>query len=288
MTIAERSGDTVDIIRDEHNIARLGQGLSESGSIADAAVARATGILEQYADICHSLGVREIDAVATSALRDATNSDVVRAALETALQSQIRVISGADEARLSFQGAVDTDAWRSVLDVGGGSTEVISGQNRDIERRRSLQMGAVRFTDRFFTGLPPSATELEAARAAIRTQFENIEWNIGDALMGVGGTATSLAALHLDTTASTPEMIHGQRIATPDVVQLADRLLAQTLDELLADSRIHPKRADVLPMGALIVAEALRSFEADEFIVSAHGLRYGVLHRLIQKSVRRE
>lgn len=282
MVIGRRRADgTFDIVRDEHAIARLGEGLGQTGRISDAAEARAVEILGRYRAILGELGVTVVNAVATSAMRDAANAADIHANLQAALGAPIDVIDGAEEARLTFLGTVgDSPAPCTVVDIGGGSTEVAYGQHGTIIRATSMQVGVVRLTERYMSSKPPTDDAVRAARSVLATVIDSALLGIPHGtLHAVAGTPVALAALDLGLTDHDRDRIEGHVLTFENVGHHVDRLLAMTADELRALPGVHPQRADVLPAGALILHEVMRALVAGTCIVSTRGLRFGVMNR---------
>ncbi len=277
--------DTFTLLCDEHRIARLGEGLRESGEIRPAALERTVRILRHYRTLCTQYRCDAIAAVGTSALRRATNRTMVVQQLEAALQAPIQIISGAEEARLTYAGSVepvDAQHWCSVLDIGGGSTEIATGQGWKLHSSRSLEIGVVRLTETFFPTLPPTPAQLEAARIAVETAFRTLSWHHFGDLFAVGGTPTTLAALALQLPHFDPAQVHGVALSTETIHSLLQWLVQQPLPRLQQHPVIHPERADVLPAGTLILHTFLEQMHLPQCIVSSRGLRFGVLLQLAQ------
>lgn len=282
LLLAEQSEDgTLTILRDEHGIARLGEGVDEHRNISTAAIERAQHILTSYRQFCSDYEVTAVDAVATSAVRDAGNREEVLRALSEALGSPVRVISGEEEARLSFLGSADKDHLCTVIDIGGGSTEYITGHNGDIYQRTSLDIGAVRLTERWFSALPPAREDVEKARADIRQHVQALQKIDRGELIGVGGTFTTLAAMDLQLDTFDAAIVHGHALTLDAVSRMTEYLVTSSLDTLLNNPAIHPKRADILPMGALILEESLKFLGSGQCTASTRGLRYGVLVNML-------
>lgn len=284
MLVAEQAGDgALTILRDEHNIARLGEGVDAQRNISPAAIGRARDILLSYRQICTDAGVTAIDAVATSAVRDAGNREEVLRALGEALGAPVRVIPGDEEARLSFLGSADAGRLCTVIDIGGGSTEYITGQSGTLHERTSLDIGAVRLTERWFSTLPPAQEDAEKARRDIRSHLETLPYIDRGTLIGVGGTFTTLAAMDLELDTFDADAVHNHLLTRAAVSRLTEYLVTSPLEVLLGNPAVHPKRADILPAGALILEESLKFFGADRCLASTRGLRYGVLLNMVRE-----
>ncbi len=270
--------NNVFISSDNHSIARLGEDVDRTKHIGYEARERAKTILRSYKTQCDEQGVVRIVAVATSAVRDAVNGQEVCEELAAVIGAEIRVISGEEEARLSFFGSVETDERCTVIDIGGGSTEYVTGERKQIQERMSLQIGAVRIFERFLKALPPSFQAIEEARHAIREQLSQLPNRELGLVIGVGGTFTTLAALDLHLPYFEPMAVHNHHISVQRVEELTEMLCLSSLETLLSKPAIHPKRADILPAGALILHESLKYFGCDSCTASVKGLRYGVLY----------
>jgi exopolyphosphatase/guanosine-5'-triphosphate,3'-diphosphate pyrophosphatase len=281
----------ISIVSDTHSIARLGEGVDQTGHISDEAFARAASIASQYKALCFKKGVEIIEAVATSAVRDAKNGRSVCERLGAILGCEIRCISGDEEARLSFIGTTETVNLQTVVDIGGGSTEYCTGENNTLLHRMSLQIGAVRLHERFFRSLPPSPHSVDSARQEIRRQLALLPQAeamrsgnfVSGIITGVGGTFTTLAALDLQLSEFDSRRVHNHVMTIETVSAITDYLLTTNLPKLLENPAIHPQRADILPAGSIILEETLLFFGADSCQVSTKGLRYGVLYDAFER-----
>ena len=217
--------------------------------------------------------------VATSAVRDAPNRDAVAAVVEARLGAPMRVLSGEEEAAASFAGArlaVDDDGPVVVVDVGGGSTELVRGGPDGPDAAVSLQLGAVRQTERHLADDPPRPEELDALRQEARSLIEPAIAGIGGPapVIGVAGTATSLAAIDLG--AYDRDRVHRHRLALETVDRIAARLAAMTVSQRRDVPGLDPERAGVIVAGALLVAEAARAARRRELMISETDLLDGV------------
>lgn len=296
MVIGEQisgNSNTVRILHDIHSIARLGEGVDRTGIISETALERATAILHQYSAICQNEGVERIEAVATSAVRDAVNGKEVCNKLSSALKYTVRIISGEEESYYSFTGTDESLNKKTIIDIGGGSTEYVTGINKTIQQRKSLQIGAVRLHERYLKALPPSQIAIETARMEIRNQLsllpqtktlrDGSDDSIGE-IIGVGGTFTTLAAIDLGLMDFDSTKVHNHTINAQTVSKITHYLLSNSLASLLENPAIHPQRADILPAGALILDETLKFFNAIKCKASTKGLRYGVLYDAFGRS----
>lgn len=267
-----------EIIADFHSIARLGEGVDKSNEINPQAIERATKILLDYKKQCNEIGVAAIYSVGTSALRDAKNANEVRIGFEEILQSEIQIISGGIEAKISFLGTVEDTSKSCVIDIGGGSTEIIVGKSNVIESSKSLQMGAVRITERFFPQHPPTPSQIDEARNFIRHQFSMIEKSSGiEKVYSVAGTPTTLTAVLLKLQEYNAEKVHLFNLRLTDLDNIFYKFLSLSVEEITNKLFVPAKRADVITAGTLILSEFLKYFHFKECIVSAYGLRLGIL-----------
>lgn len=282
-------------LRDVHRemrIVRLGQGVDATGEFAPEALARTESALSDYVDLMREHGVRTVRMVATSAARDAGNRDEFFAMTARLLGSVspgavAEVITGTEEAELSFRGAVgelDTDAAPFVVvDLGGGSTELVLGAS-EVTASFSADIGCVRIKERCLHSDPPTAAEIGAARAVVRERLEEalavVPVEGARTWVGVAGTFTTLAALAHRLPAYDPAAIHLSRTAFSDLLPVCEQLLAMTGEQRLALGPMHEGRADVIPGGAIIVQELTRVLAEraglSELVVSEHDILDGI------------
>ncbi len=282
-------------LRDVHRemrIVRLGQGVDATGQFAPEAIERTRVALTDYAELLRRHDVSNVRMVATSATRDAANRDVFFAMTSEVLGAVVpgavaEVISGDEEARLSFHGAVyelDTAAAPFVVvDLGGGSTEVVVGE-REVDAGYSADIGCVRLTERCLHTDPPTPAEVAAARDVVRER-------LGEALrvvpverartwVGVAGTMTTLAALAQGMTTYDPAAIHLSRVGFDALLPVCEDIIAMSHDQRAALGPMHEGRVDVIGGGAIIVeelADALGSRAGiDELVVSEHDILDGI------------
>jgi exopolyphosphatase/guanosine-5'-triphosphate,3'-diphosphate pyrophosphatase len=290
MLIADVNDDgQIETLRDDIAFPRLGEGVEQRGTIAPSAVARAVDVLKKYKEFSNAFASSKILACGTNALRVARNRDGVlkRILDETALN--VEVLSGEDEARWTFLGAVahlPPPAEKFVvIDIGGGSTEVVRGSLRLIESQSSLPLGCVGLTEMYLSRLPPQEGAVERARAHIQSRLALLTGISprNDRLIGVAGTATTLAALHLNVSEFDRERIDGCTLSLSDIESIFESLRKRSLREMLASAIISPGRADVLLAGILILLEFMRRFSYREITVGCRGLRYGLLLRELQR-----
>ncbi len=288
LLIAEQRDGALVAIHDLATITRLGRGVDSAGRLDPAAIERTLDCLRDYADKIKAADVTTIDAVGTSALRDAGASSNFVDSAEELLGARPRVISGEDEAELTFAGALSNlDVERPVIvfDVGGGSTEVIRGSDSGIEFRTSLDVGAVRLTERFFGGMDrPHAEALENMSQFLDAQLATLPADCSGTggVVGVAGTVTTLYAIHTEMREYDSAAVHGATLTHAQIVELRDRLATLTIDERKQLPGLAPQRADVIVAGATIVERVLARLDATQLTVSDRGVRWGVAEQLTQ------
>lgn len=268
------------VLVDEHQIARLGEGLNDTGVISDNAILRATRILYDYKNIIAENKVELVRASATSAMRDAKNSKEVKSLFESILNSPIEIINGIDEARLSYLGTIEEISNDSdiVLDIGGGSTEIIVGTKGNILFSTSLQIGAVRLTESFFPDFKSKKINLESARKFITGMFNEVEIPFTEGnLIAVAGTPTTIAAIDLQIPQYNAHLIHNHILELKNLNSIVEIFINKSSKELVEEYNVHPNRADVILGGALILLEFLKYTGKSSLIVSCKGLRYGLV-----------
>ena len=263
----------------ETTVIGLRRGAAEDGTIAPDALQRLDQTLAGYAESVDRFRPARTLPVATSATRDAPNRDAVAGVVEGRLRTPMRILSGEEEAAVSFAGArlaVDDDVPVLVVDVGGGSTELVRGGPSGPEGAVSLQLGAVRQTERHLAHHPPRHEELVALRAEARALIEPAIAAVGGPapVVGVAGTATSLAAI--DLRAYDRDRVHRHRLTLETVDRIAARLAAMTVAERRHVPGLDPERAGVIVAGALIIAEAVRASGASRLMISETDLLDGV------------
>ncbi|MCX7737043.1 MAG: hypothetical protein N2319_10050 [Candidatus Kapabacteria bacterium] len=282
MAIADYDGN-LKIIRDEHSLARLGQDLNRTGIISEEALIRAVKILDKYRTICDDLNVDIIKAVGTSALRDAINSNEVVTILSNALNSDIEVISGSKEAQLSFLGTIEDNQESIVIDIGGGSTEITYGKSDNIFNHISLQIGAVRITEEFLQPHPPLTSSIHKAIDRINSILDSIDFRNNECkFYAVAGTPTTLASISLGLKDFEREKVHLYRLTKNKIDELVDLLFRTEIKDIINKFGVNPMRADVISAGGLILKLIMEKFGTDSVIVSANGLRIGIIKSIIK------
>jgi len=293
LLIAEVGAGGLVPLVDRAEITRLGQGVDQARALAPAAVERTLACLRDYAAEIAKHGVARLDVVGTSAMRDAARTttgpgaDFVESA-RAILGTAPRVISGDEEAALAFAGGLAglglSDAV-TAFDIGGGSTEIIRGQLESgaarIAERQSLDMGSVRLFERHVRADPPSAAEMAVVRAFVLDQLSRLAPPPpGQPLVGMAGTVTTVAAVARGIAPYDPARVHGARLTSREIAETARRLLDFPLAERKQVTGLEEKRADVIPVGAVILETIVAWARAEEIVVSDRGVRWGVALQL--------
>ncbi|MGW7079631.1 Ppx/GppA phosphatase family protein [Streptomyces sp. NPDC054866] len=279
------TGELVDLDR-RMTIVRLGQGVDKTGRLAPEALERTFAACREYAEVIKRHGAERLRFVATSASRDAENrDDFVRGVLDI-LGVEPEVISGDQEAEFSFTGATKELAGSDhlakpylVVDIGGGSTEFVVGEDH-VRAARSVDVGCVRLTERHIRTDPPAPAELDAVRADIGAALDLAERTvpIGEArtLVGLAGSVTTVAAIALGLDEYDSAAIHHSRVSYEQVSEIAGRLSRSTHDERAAIPVMHPGRVDVIVAGALVLLSIMERTGAREVVVSEHDILDGI------------
>lgn len=284
LLIADRDGGVLTDVARRMEIVRLGQDVDRTGRLAPEAIERTRKALADYAAQIRETGASVVRMVATSASRDASNAADFRAMVLDVLGAEPEVISGDEEAALSFRGAVgglpaDVAAPYLVVDIGGGSTEFIVGTATAADAV-SVNIGCVRMTERHLHTDPPTAAEIAAAEADIRTVVDGALATVDAArarsLVGLAGTVTTLAGIALDLPRYDSARIHHSRPTAAQVAAITADLLSRTHDQRLAIGVMHPGRADVIAAGALILRTVTERTGLPEVVVSEHDILDGI------------
>lgn len=281
LLITEVDGDAKSDLLREMRVVRLGQGVDETGTLAPEAVERTLEACREYGRVIEAMGVDVVSFAATSAMRDAGNASDFSDRVEQILGVRPRVLTGEEEARASFEGATGdvAEALTAVVDLGGGSTEVVQGLGAPTFSH-SFDLGSVRMTERFLLTDPPSVAEvtacmthLDAVLAPVLSRLEP-----SDEIVGVAGTITTIAAHALALPSYDSDVIHQARIHVDDVRAACGSLMQMPVADRRALPFMHPGRADVIAGGALILDRVLDHLPrtTDELVVSEHDILDGI------------
>jgi exopolyphosphatase/guanosine-5'-triphosphate,3'-diphosphate pyrophosphatase len=263
-------------------VTRLGRGVDTSRQLATEAIEDVVSAVGEYIKLYEPLEPDVVLALATSAVRDAENSGAFIAELRERFALNARILTGEEEARLTYVGAVAGRAPSDgtlVIDIGGGSTEIVVGSGREMAFHASLQLGTVRHTERHIRNDPPTAQELEALAEDIRKQLfaelaaaDFFEIHTG---IAVAGTPTSLAAIDQELDPYDPERVHGYVLSLDAIQHMYSMLSGKSLEERLKVPGLHPGRAPTIVAGVVILIQAMRAFGLQEIEVSEHDILYG-------------
>jgi exopolyphosphatase/guanosine-5'-triphosphate,3'-diphosphate pyrophosphatase len=283
LLVADIVNGQVEEIERRSTVTRLGRGVDLSGQLSAEAIEAACEAIAEYVEICRSEDVERVAAIATSAVRDASNGSAFIAELRERFAFSARVLDGEEEARLTYRGAtVDRAPIEPtlVIDIGGGSTEMVVGSGAEIGFHASLQAGVVRHTERHFSSDPPTAAEMEALASDVRGLIGEALGGHGeahaDAGIAVAGTPTSLAAVEQGLKPYDPARAHGHVLSLETIQRLLSRFASAPLAERAAIPGLHPDRAPTIIAGAVILIEAMRAFGLEQVQVSEHDILYGV------------
>ena len=280
LLIADVSKDGVieKVIHDEAHVVRLGQGVAKTKKFHPEALQRAEHTFREFARVINSSSVERTLACATSASRDVSNKDEL-INLAAKYKIPVEIISGEEEAELTFRGTIDDDLAEpvAIIDVGGGSTEYILGDVSGIQKRMSLDIGSVRLTEKYVTQHPIPHEELEKVRAHIAEELKTLTVEVpkGTRVIAVAGTPTTLAAMDQGF-AFDSKRVQGHSLTNERLKYWLDRLAEMGVMERRAITGMDAKRADVIVVGAMILLMSSEAFGATELDVSVKGLRYGV------------
>ncbi|BFU46922.1 exopolyphosphatase [Krasilnikovia sp. MM14-A1004] len=282
LLIADVVGDSLTDVARRMEIVRLGEGVDRTGRLAPEAIARTRTALLGYAAEIAELGVTRVRMCATSASRDASNAADFRAMVRTVLGVDPEVITGDEEARLSFEGAVRglaAPAPYLVVDIGGGSTEFVTG-DRTVDAAISVDIGCVRMTERHLRSDPPTADQIAAAEqdiaAAVDVALAAVPGRAAATLVGLAGSVTTVTALALGLDGYDASRIHHARVSQEAVAKVTAELLSATVAQRRALPVMHPGRADVIGAGALILRTIMERAGASTVVASEHDILDGI------------
>jgi exopolyphosphatase / guanosine-5'-triphosphate,3'-diphosphate pyrophosphatase len=271
-----------EVVRDME-VVRLGQGVDKTGEFHPDAIERTLAAVDKYAAEIARRGVEKIRFCATSATRDATNRALFIDGVRERLGIDVEVITGVEEAELSFIGAIQELDSNSgpflVVDIGGGSTEFVFG-NTKVEAAKSVNIGCVRMSERHFTNDPPTDNQVQLARTDIQEAIAQaatiVPLTKAKTVVAVAGTATTVAAAALELEIYDRYSIHLSRISAIQVHKVSEMFLAMNRDERSNLGYMHPGRVDVIAAGALVLSEVMKATAATQFIASETDILDGI------------
>ncbi len=287
LLVADVDGSALTDVTRQLEIVRLGQGVDRTGRLTAGALERTRVALKAYADEIARLGAERVRMVATSATRDAVNAGEFHDMVVGTLGIPPEVISGDEEARLSFTGAVrglpaDLPGPYLVVDIGGGSTELVTGRGvTTVDAAISVDVGCVRLTERHLHGDPPTPEQVAAAEADIAAAIDRaltvVDSRRAGTLVGLAGSVTTVTAITLGLSVYDPERIHHARVSYADVAKVTADLLSMTREQRLAIPVMHPGRADVIGGGALILRVIMQRAGFGTVVASEHDILDGIV-----------
>jgi exopolyphosphatase / guanosine-5'-triphosphate,3'-diphosphate pyrophosphatase len=284
LLVARVEGGRVEELERQSKVTRLGQDVDSTGRLADEAVERVFRVLDEYRQLIDENGAERVVALATSAVRDSDNGDEFRQAVDDRFGFELRTISGDEEARLTFLGATsareDRDDPTLVIDIGGGSTELVTGRpGEDPDFHVSTQTGSVRQTERHLHDDPPTPDQTTALRDEVRAIVEDaVPAPVRESVtrgIAVAGTATQLAAIDLGLAERDRERVHGHVMERDSVQRMLDQLASVPLEERRHTRGLDPDRAPTIVAGAAILAEVMEAFGLGQVEASETDILHG-------------
>lgn len=286
LLVLRKEDDAVTEVCREVRLARLGQGVDSTGEFHPDALQRAFAVCDEYATTIGALGVDTVRFVATSAARDVSNRQVFFDGVRARLGVDVDVITGDEEARLSASGVrsgLETPQPVLVIDIGGGSTELVLVDGGEVLHATSLDVGAVRVTERFLVTDPPTDQEQAAARAFIGGLLDGagIDFGCVRTAVGVAGTVTSVAAATLSLETYSRDAVHGMVLTRDDVRAATSHWLDTPVASIEDEPCMHPLRAGVIAGGSLILDEISARVPGGTILVSETDILDGIAHELL-------
>jgi exopolyphosphatase/guanosine-5'-triphosphate,3'-diphosphate pyrophosphatase len=282
LLVANVEDSRVEEIERRSTVTRLGRGVDTTGHLATEAIDDVANAVGEYIGIYEPLEPDVVLVLATSAVRDADNSGAFIAELRERFALNARILTGDEEARLTYLGAVagrEAADDTLVVDIGGGSTELVLGSGHEVTFHTSLQVGTVRHTERHLRNDPPTGSELEALAEDVRKRIfaelaaaEFFDIGIG---IAVAGTPTSLAAIEQELEPYDPEKVHGYVLTLDGIQRMYSMLSGKTLEERLKVTGLHPGRAPTIVAGVVILIQVMRAFGLQRIEVSEHDILHG-------------
>ncbi len=296
LLVADVKDGRVTEVERQNKVTRLGRGVDLTHQLSVDAIEDVCAVVGDYMSVYKEHGAERVAAIATSAVRDASNGEAFIAELRERFALDARVLSGSEESKLTYVGATqgrepDTDGELTsgdstgstlVFDIGGGSTELVCGRGEEIDFHASLQAGTVRHTERHLTGDPgdpADPTQLETLATDVRGLIDDAVGSspaaVAEKGIAVAGTPTSLAAIDQGLDPYDPEKVHGHRLSLRSIQRMLSRLASLPLAERLRIPGLHPGRAPTIVAGVVIQVEVMRAFGLEEVEASEHDILWG-------------
>ena len=282
LLVADVTDNRVTEVERHSKVTGLGRGVDHSGQLSTEGIEAVCITIGEYVETIEALDVATISVIATSAVRDAENGSAFAAELRERFGLSTQVIDGDEEAHLTYLGCVSERTGGEnllVVDIGGGSTEIIIGRGHEPDFHTSLQAGVVRHTERFLTSDPPDAAQLEKMAGDIKKLIADAvrDQDPGpvESAVAVAGTPTSLASINLELDPYDPLAVEGHRLPLTTIQWWLSRLASVPLAERKLCVGLHPDRAGAIVAGIVVLIEVMRAFDLDEIEVSEHDILYG-------------
>lgn len=286
MLVVETTADgSLRKLAEMSRITRLGRGVDAKGGLDPVAAAKTLDAIAEFANQARALGAAKILTAATAALRDASDGADFIARVKARTSLDLDIISGKTEAHLAYLSSIkglklDLTSKLLIVDIGGGSTELIRAQPGGEVEGVSLQIGSVRLTERIVHSDPPHAREAADLRIAIDQALASLRWNFTpDTMVGIAGTVTTVCAVALGLTEYDAARVHGYQLAHSEVLRVLGQLCSVSLEARKQLPGVEPGRADVIFAGAAILERVMAHFKLDRVIVSDQGVRWGLIWR---------
>jgi exopolyphosphatase / guanosine-5'-triphosphate,3'-diphosphate pyrophosphatase len=289
MLVVETAGEELKQIANFSRITRLGRGVDKSGKLDPDSAQRTLDAIVEFTGKARELGVDKIASVATAALRDVSDGTAFIDQVKQRAGFDLEVITGETEAQLSYLAVerglkIDPKAKLLIVDIGGGSTELIRAEAGKMQEVVSLQIGSVRLTERHVKHDPPTAADTAELRLAADEKLKALHWNYEpDTLVGIAGTVTTVAAVTLGLTEYDPKLLHGHRLTHDEVLRTVIRFGSMPLAARKKVPGLDEGRADVIFAGGAILERIMAHFHLNEVIVSDQGVRWGLAWREFAK-----
>jgi exopolyphosphatase/guanosine-5'-triphosphate,3'-diphosphate pyrophosphatase len=281
LLVADVEGSGVEQIERSTTVTNMGRGVDHTNLICSEAIDDVCGVIADYKARYEEMGAERVMAIATSAVRDAVNGDAFIAELRERFDLEARLLTGEEEAHLTYLGATahrPAEDATLVFDIGGGSTELIVGSGTEVGFHSSLQAGTIRQSERHLTSDPPDPHELEDLASDVRQVIERATAESGSPPMrgiAVAGTPTSLAAIDQKLEPYDPGRVHGYRLGMQRIQRMLSKLSSLPLAERLRVPGLHPGRAPTIVAGAVILVQVMRAFRLEEIEVSELDILHG-------------